>query len=157
MWEKWGSSKSNYWLCFLTRYRALYPMSSTRISKQWDKSLLPKSCDLGLQGCHGDVASMHSSVLLCHHVCSFVGLWKHWDTPIVKASVMSYSSPFPVFSLFTTLHWLSQNSHLRQRAFEAVIYCGYCHCFSQNSYHDSGIQGHETRKNHEAVTCHRSF
>ena len=56
----------------------------------------------------------------------------------------------------------SPHSHLRPPTDHiwSCVHCGYGHCFSQNPDCDPGIQGQETRKNHEAVagnkTCYVS-
>ena len=96
-------------------------------------------------------------------VITVVVLWvfvKHWDIPIVKANNWGLRCPAhlppPVLPLLLTLHCPFQHSHLPPQTnyIWSWVYSG---CFSQNPDCDSGIQGQETRKNHEISAGNRSF
>ena len=91
--------KMKCWVCFLPRYKAVCPGPSSRASKQGEKSVPPRSCDLpGLWWFSGDVNGWHDSVLLCHHRCGFVGLceaprYPLSSRPMSGLSAMSCLSP----------------------------------------------------------------
>ena len=107
---------------------ALYPVPSLRASKQWEKSLPPSP-----------------------------RTWPSWALMILQGCHCLVHLPPPVHPLLLTLHQSSPHSHLRpltDHIWSCVHYgCG--HCFSQNPGCDPGIQGQETRKNHEVTAGNR--
>ena len=66
--------------------------------------------------------------------------------------------PPPVLPLLLTLYQSSPHSHLHPPTDHiwSCVHCGCGHCFGQNRPCDLGIQGQETRKNHEAIALNRT-
>ena len=156
-------NRENEMLSLFPQVHSIASSAQTEYPNRKRNRCLPKV--LTFVALEGSLGMSLACTALYFCVLRAVVLWvfvKHRDTSIVKANnrALSHVLLISLLQCFlcSLLHQSSPHSHLHPPTDHiwSCVHCGCGHCFSQNPGCDPGIQGQETRKNHETITVNRS-